>query len=534
SNMAQFPTTYNKEDNTWRGMKRCSMYNQDISVGKIMFNVMRNWPKNVCQIMVEDSVTLTNAQALTWAIRIAQHLKKRGLNSKDIIGILGSNSTYMMPLGVACLMNATPFHAVNPMADKETVQYAFGITKPKIIFCDGLHYEKTVSATREWSPEIFTITNHTEAAPSIESLLEVTTTEKSYEPEPIENGDQTVAILCSSGTTGLPKAVCISNSNLLLVDMLTTSESVVYLASSLDWITGVWGFLLSTVSGCTRIISNKPFTPEYFVKLVQDYQIDYVILPPRHLASLITCPDATPEALSPIRMLSYGGGLVSLTTLQRAQQICTSAVFNSAYAMTEVGIITGNVGTTKNTAAGRLLPGIQIRILDDDGKRLGHNQVGEINVYTGQTWNGYYGNPVETERIQDSEGWFHTGDLGYFDDQNFLYIVDRKKEVLKYQGLHYWPTEIENAILSLPEVQDVCVVGIYDERHGDAAGALVVKRQGCEISEKAIIEHVAKTLSGVQRQLNAGVRFTKMLPANHNGKILRKAARDEFAAQLKY
>ncbi|KAH8296979.1 hypothetical protein KR044_002610, partial [Drosophila immigrans] len=531
SNMAQFPTTYNQKDNTWSGMKRTSLYNQDVSVGSIIFSIMRNWPKNVCQINNEDGVTLTNAQAITWAIRIAQHLKKRGLNSKDVIGIAGTNSTYMMPLGVACLMNATPFHAVNTMADKETIQYAFGITKPKLIFCDGLQYAKILSATREWNPEILTITDYIEGVPNIESLLESTTTEVFYQPESIENGDQTVAILCSSGTTGLPKAVCISNSNLLLVDMLTTSESVIYLASSLDWITGVWGFLLSTVSGCTRIISNKPFTPEYFVKLVKLYKINYVILPPRHMAALIACPDATSEALSPIRTLNYGGGLVSLTTLQRTQEICKSAVFNSAYAMTEVGVITGIVGITNSTSAGRLLPGIQIRIVDEDGKRHGHNQVGEIYVYTGQTWNGYYNNPVETERMQDSEGWFHTGDLGFFDDQNFLYIVDRKKEVLKYQGLHYWPTEIENAILQLPEVQDVCVVGIYDERQGDAAGALVVKRKGCQINEKTIIDHVAKRLNGLQKQLYAGVRFTDKLPANHNGKILRKAARDEFIAQ---
>ncbi|XP_062132979.1 uncharacterized protein LOC133843440 [Drosophila sulfurigaster albostrigata] len=529
--MAAFPTTYNKDDNTWSGMQRSLMYNQDMSVGRIIFNIMRNWPKNVCQINDEDGITLTNGQAITWAIRIAQHLKNKGLNSQDVIGILGTNSTYLMPLGVACLMNTTKFHAVNPIADKDTIQYTFGITQPKLIFCDGLHYEKIRSATQEWNPEIITLTGNIKDVPNIESLLEPTTTEKFYQPESIENGDQTVAILCSSGTTGLPKAVCISNSSLIMIDMLTTSESIIYLPSSLDWVTGVWGFLLSTVAGCTRIISNKAFSPEHFVNLVKTYQINYVILPPRHLAALITCPDATPEALSPIKMLSYGGGLVSLTTLKRTQEICKNAVFNSAYAMTEVGVITGNVGIINSTAAGRLMPGIQIRIVDEDGKRLKQNQVGEIFVHTGQTWNGYYGNPVETERMQDSEGWFHTGDLGYFDDKNFLYIVDRKKEVLKYQGLHYWPTEIENVILNLPEVQDVCVVGIYDERQGDAAGALVVKRKGCEISEKAIIDHVAKRLNGLQKQLYAGVCFTDKLPSNHNGKILRKAARDKFVSK---
>ncbi|XP_060654533.1 uncharacterized protein LOC132790114 [Drosophila nasuta] len=530
--MAALPTTFDPKDNTWAGAKISSLYNYDTSVGRIIFSTMKNWPKNVIQINDVDGVTLTNAQALTWAVRIAQHLKKRGLNNTDVIGILAKNTTYLLPLGVACLLNTTPFHAVNPMLDEDTIKYIYNITKPKLIFCDGLEYEKIKSATRAWQPEIFTMIDHIDNVPRIESLLDPTPTEMFYIPEPLKlGGDQTVAILCSSGTTGLPKAVCMSNHILIQDNMLVSSESIVFTSSSLDWITGLWGFSFSTLFGCTRIITNKPFSPEYFVELVKKYKINYVVVPPRHLSALITCPAATTEALSSIRMLSYGGGLVSLTTLQRAQEICKTAMLNSGYAMTEVGGITGNIGISNNNAAGRLLPGVKIQIVDEEGKRLGYNQVGEIYVHTGRGWNGYYGNPVESQKMHDYKGWFHTGDLGYFDNQNYLYIVDRKKEIMKYQGMHYWPTEIEHVIVELPEVQDVCVVGIYDESQGDAAGALVVKRSGCNISEKTIIDHVAKRLKGVQMQLHAGVRFTDKLPANVNGKTLRRIAREQFTSQ---
>lgn len=312
---------------------------------------------------------------------------------------------------------------------------------------------------------------------------------------------------------------------------LVTSESVIYIGSCLDWITGLWAFVFSTVFGCTRIISNKPFSPEYFVSLVKKYKINYAVLPPRHLSALITCPDATPEALSPITLLNYGGGSVSSSTLQRSQEICKSATLNSGYGMTEVGAITINIGISNVSSAGRPIPGIKIRIVDEDGRNMGYNEVGEIYVHTGQAWNGYYGNPVESRRMQDFEGWFHTGDLGYFDEQNFLYIVDRKKEILKYQGLHYWPTEIESVITEMPQVQDVCVVGIYDEREGDAAGALVVKAKGATVTAKEIADHVAKRLPATQKQLRAGVVFTDKLPANVNGKTMRKVARDVFVAQ---
>ncbi|EDW01000.1 GH21195 [Drosophila grimshawi] len=463
--MAVIPTTYNEKDNTWSGAKRSSIYNYDISVGKVIFNTMRNWPKNICQINDIDGVSVTNIQGITWAVRIAQYLKKRGLNHKDVIGISAKNTTYVMPLGVACLMNGTPFHSVNPMLDEATIKYVYEITKPMLIFCDGADYEKINAATRSWHPEIYTLTDHLEGVFKIETLLDPTTTETFYQPESLINGgDQTVAILCSSGTTGLPKAVCISNSILIQESMLVSSESVIYVSSGLDWMTGLWAFIFSTVFGGIRIITNRPFAPEYFVHLVKKYKINYAMVPPRHLSALITCPEATTESLATIRTLNYGGGLVSMGTLQRAQEICKGAMFNSIYGLTEVGGITVNFDISNTTSVGRLLPGVRIRIVDEEGKRLGHNQVGEIYVHTGQAWNGYYSNPVETRRMQDFEGWFHTGDLGHFDDQNFLYIVDRKKEILKYQGLHYWPTEIEMVITEMQHVQDVCVVGIYDKR----------------------------------------------------------------------
>ncbi|XP_030387883.1 4-coumarate--CoA ligase 1-like [Scaptodrosophila lebanonensis] len=532
--MFDIPTTYDAKNRIWSGAKRSSIYGEDVSVGRLIFNAMKNWPKNVFQIYDTEDVKVTNGEGLAWAIRLAQHFKKRGLNHTDVIGIAAKNTTYVMPLGVACLMNTTPFHSINPMLDEDTLRHIFKITKPTLIFCDGQEYAKVYAATTSptWKPEIYTLTDPIIGVPTIESLLTPTTTEMFYSPEPLKSGaEQTMAILCSSGTTGLPKAVCMSNSTLIPENVPITSETVIFVQSGLDWITGLWAFVASTLIGCTRIITSQPFNPEYFIKLVNKYKISYAVLPPRYLAALTTCPDATPEALAPIRMMSYGGGMASVATMERARELCKGAIFTCAYAMTEVGGITVNIGLSNASSAGKPSAGIKIRIVDENGKSLPHNEVGEIYVHTSQTWNGYYGNPLESRRMQDYEGWFHTGDLGYFDDRNYLYIVDRKKEILKYQGLHYWPTEIENVIAELQQVQDVCVVGVYDERHGDAAGALVVKRQGSTISARDIEEHVAKRLTGIQKQLNAGVRFTDKLPTNVNGKVVRKAAREVFVAQ---
>ncbi|KAH8418800.1 hypothetical protein KR222_007530, partial [Zaprionus bogoriensis] len=522
---------YDSKEKIWSTPKRESMYRSDTSVGRIIFNTMRNFPKNVCQISDTDDVVVTNEQAITWAIRLAQHFKQRGYDHRTVIGIAGRNSTYVLPLGIGCLLNGSPFHAVNPVYDEATLKHMLEVTKPKLVFCDGPEIEKLRAATQGWQPEFMTLSQHIEGVASIETLLQATTTERFYQPEPLRDGaNQTVAILCSSGTTGLPKCVCVSNYVLVQDSLLVNSETVFFVTSSLDWLTGLWAFMFSAVFGSTRIITSKPFSAEYFVHLVNKYKINYTTLAPVHLAALIACKDATPAALSSLRNLNYGGGIASQATLQKAQELCKNAVMNSAYAMTEVGPITISYGISNTASAGKPLPGNRIRIVDETGHNLGHNEVGEIYVHTGMPWNGYFDDPVATRQIQDFEGWIHTGDLGYFGDDNELYIVDRKKETLKYQGAHYWPTEIEHAIRELPQVSEVCVVGVPNELLGDAAGALVVRQPDSQLTAKDITDHVARRLPVITKQLHSGVRFVQRLPINANGKTMRKAALAMFVA----
>ncbi|KAH8262805.1 hypothetical protein KR044_000574 [Drosophila immigrans] len=524
--------TWDSVNKIWSGPVRSSMYKDDASVGRIIFNTMRNYPKKVIQISDTDGIVVTNEEAITWAIRIAQHLKQRGLDHRNVIGVVGRNTTYVMPMGVACLLNGTPFHGVNPIFDEETLKYMYGITKPSLIFCDAQFYDKVKAATLAWAPEIILLSGYVEDVLTIESLLTKTVTENFYQPEPLRDGsDQTIAILCSSGTTGPPKAVCVSNNVLVQDTMLVNAETIFFITSGLDWISGLWAFLFSTFFGSTRIITDQPFSPEYFVKLVRKYKVNYATLAPVHLAAIAACKEATPFALASMRDLNYGGGILPQSVLKRIQELFKDATYNSAYAMSEVGIVTMSFGIKNAATAGRPNPGIKIRIVDETGKRLSHNEVGEIYVHTGKRWNGYYGNPVATRQMQDFEGWIHTGDLGYFDEDNYLYIVDRKKETLKYMGIHYWPTEIENAVLELPQVKACCVIGVPDDLIGDAAGALVLLNPDCHITEKEILDYVVKRLPVETKHLHAGVRFVDRLPFNANGKFMRKQGLEMFLAK---
>ncbi|KAH8253388.1 hypothetical protein KR032_005255 [Drosophila birchii] len=530
SSIAQSREMYNEADRIWSGTPPMSIYKDDAAIGILIFQSMKNWPKNIYQIWDDDGVVVTFEQALTWAIRIAQFFKGRGLTHKDVIGIAAGHSKFLYPLGVACIMNGTPFHSPHPVLDEDTLKHVFSITKPNLIFCDGNIYDKVHRATIEWQPEIYTLTDHIEGKPSIETLLEPTTTEKSYQPEPlVEGGDQTAALLCSSGTTGLPKVVCISNRILTEIPPLGIhSETVALFPTALDWGSGVALMVVNTVLGCKSVFSRKKLSPEYIVFLVRKYKIDFAFHAPCLLSALVNSPEATPESLSSLRLFYYGGGSVALSTLQRCQELCRNATLINTYATTEFGLIASNIGLENGNTVGRPVSGVKIRIVGENGESLSHNQVGEIFAHNGMTWKGYYGNPEASRQMQDSEGWFHTGDMGYFSEENLLYMVDRCKDILKYEALHYWPGEIEAVILELPQVQEVCVVGIRNELENDAAGALVVLKIGSSISGMEIVEHVARRLPGVHKQLHSGVQFTNKLPANLNGKIVRKTALEIF------
>ncbi|EDW75958.1 uncharacterized protein Dwil_GK15213 [Drosophila willistoni] len=253
-----------------------------------------------------------------------------------------------------------------------------------------------------------------------------------------------------------------------------------------------------------------------------------VVLAARQVSELVDYPLVNSERLASLRSVLIGGSSLSTRTLVKMEQLAKSALLYFVYGTTESGGVTASFSTKKfGNTVGKLIPGTRVRIVSDEGVNLGPKDIGEIYIHNGhQQWLGYYGNPLQTQKTFDSESWFHTGDLGYFDEDNNLYIVDRKKDIFKCKGFHYWPSQIEDVIAEMPDVQEVCVVGIYDERIGDAPAAMVVPRKGALIDEDHIKQHVANVLVADYLQLHGGVYFADALPQNNNDKIIRREVKE--------
>lgn len=200
---------------------------------------------------------------------------------------------------------------------------------------------------------------------------------------------------------------------------------------------------------------------------------------------------------------------------------------------TTLGVITCSEKKSKPGSVGVLCPGVYCKIIDPDtGKILGKYQSGEMCFKAATIMKGYTGDKKATENTIDKDGWLHTGDVAYFDDDKYFFIVDRLKELIKYKAFQVAPAELEAILLGNNKVKDAAVIGLPDELSGELPLAFVVKQDGVEITEKEIQEYVASKVSHSKR-LRGGVRFIDEIPKNLSGKILRRELKALIKVQSK-
>lgn len=183
--------------------------------------------------------------------------------------------------------------------------------------------------------------------------------------------------------------------------------------------------------------------------------------------------------------------------------------------------------TLKPGSVGKAVFMAYIKVIDENGKSLGPNQRGELCFKTDRVMKGYVGDLKSTREIFDKDGWLHSGDIAYYDEENYFFVVDRLKELIKYKAFQVPPAEIEALLISNPKVKECAVIGIPDEDAGELPFAFVVKQPGVDITEKEVFDFVAENASKA-KWLRGGVRLIDELPKNSNGKILKRDLRQMF------
>jgi long-chain acyl-CoA synthetase len=341
--------------------------------------------------------------------------------------------------------------------------------------------------------------------------------------------------LYTSGTTGVPKGAMLTNLNLLgLVaplafeapEIVEGSRSLV--AMPLYHIGGCGWALAVLTYGSTAVVVREVLPPELLTTIVEQ-RVDVGFLVPAVLLFMTQLPGVDQADFSALKNIAYGASPISQDLLKRSIETFRCR-FTQLYGLTETtGAITSlrhedHVGE-RLFSCGRSIFGGRIKAVDPMGEEVEAGEIGEI-VYEGPgLMAGYWRKPEETAAaIRD--GWLHTGDAGSIDADGFVYIRDRIKDMIVSGGENIYPAELESVLAGHPEVADVAVIGVPDDRWGETVKAIVVRRPGADLSGDELIEWSRSRLAGYKRPRS--VDFIEAIPRNPSGKILKRQLREPY------
>ncbi|OJX28006.1 MAG: hypothetical protein BGO74_11920 [Burkholderiales bacterium 68-12] len=360
------------------------------------------------------------------------------------------------------------------------------------------------------------------------------------EPDLAHRPDDVVLQMYTSGTTGLPKGVQLTNENFASSIEITARppsqhiapEHTVFSTAPFFHLNGVIPMTRSLHAG-SRLLTVVQFRPADALELFVSERVTRAGMAPAMIQMCLEVPGVEDMAFPDLKLITYGGSPISEAVLARAMAVFGCG-FSQSYGMTEACGPVVNMppedhrrGGALLQACGRPLEGAEVKVVDPQGRECPARRVGEVLIRGPMVMKGYWRDPDATGRTI-VDGWLHSGDAGYFDEEGYLYISDRIKEMIVSGAENIYPAEVENAVFHHPAVADVAVIGVPDERWGEAVKALVVLKPGASASAGEIIDHTRTRLAGYK--LPKSVDFIEAIPRNATGKILRRDLRAPYWA----
>jgi len=343
----------------------------------------------------------------------------------------------------------------------------------------------------------------------------------------------------TSGTTGLPKGAELTNANFAYMFRVWTqswqmkpgTNTIVCLP--MFHIGGAgWGMVGLYAGAVNHVV--REFVPAQILDIIQSARIEVILLVPAMNLFLVQAPQIRETDLSSLKLIVYGAAPIPAELLKQAMAVFGCG-FQQVYGLTETtGAVTllpsedhDPTDARKLLSCGYAQEEVELRIVDESGRELPAGKVGEIAIRSPQVMAGYWKLPDATARAIKGD-WFLSGDAGYLDEQGYLYIHDRVKDMIVSGGENIYPAEVESALFGHPAVADVAVIGVPDQRWGEAVKAVVVRKPNVEVTPGELIDWARDRIAGYK--LPKSVDFIDALPRNPTGKILKRELRKAYWA----
>ena len=480
----------------------------------------------------------TLGQHLDRTTRLASALRTElGVGPGDRFAVMATNSHHYLELYHAAFLGGGIVNPLNLRLAPAELEFILKDSGTTVCFVDFM-FANNIAAIREAAG----IDKVVLVGPDLDSPYDLTyddllaAGEPTVPPEPEETDP--VVLMYTGGTTGLPKGVLLDQRaemlNLYHVIMAVgIHEDRTYLHQTPMFHAASMGGVLGIPAAGARSTFIPLFDPVKVMENIETHQVDWTVMVPTMIGMILGHPDFRPERLASLRQLTYGASPMPQALLEKLLGLYPDLELSQGYGMTEASAVLTFLtaddhrrGGSILRSAGRPVPGVSLSIRDEDGEVLPTGESGEVWARAGNFMTEYWNNPEQTEAAF-RDGWYHTGDAGYVDAEGYLYLVDRVKDMIVTGGENVYSAEVENALSTHPDVDQVAVIGIPSEKWGEAVHAIVVPTEGSSPSEDELIAHARERIAGYKVPKSVELR-TEPLPLSGAMKVLKRDLRQPY------
>jgi len=501
-------------------------------------------------LMYRDNVAVTfDGRRQTYgelgdrASRLANGLADLGLQPGDRVAVLADNQLETLEQAVGIAIGGFVRAAMYTMNPASTQAHMLNLVGASAVIVQG-RYAADIESVRDQVPSLkhVVVTEPDAVVAGAEHYEELLAGASAELPRVSLPPDADHIIRFSAGTTGLPKGIVhsvegwLAMGNEFALALPRLEETDAYLvASPLSHAAGL--MIWPSIAHGARYVVMSSFDPAGFLQLIEDERCTWTMVVPTMIQMLASVPGAKDRDLSSLRVVTYGAAPITEKALLAGIDLWGNIMYQS-YGQSEAlpaTVLTptyhGTSGSERDRrilgSAGRPTPNVLVTIRDADGMQLPLGETGEICIQTPGAMKGIWGDPAATAARVTSDGAVRTNDMGYLDEDGFVHLVDRKEDLIITGGFNVWPLEVENALAAHPDVLEVAVVGVPDEKWGEAVCAVVTLREGSTATEAALVAFAREKVGPVKKPKQL-VISREPLPRSAVGKLLRRQVREQF------
>lgn len=510
-------------------MTTSSLYlSTQLLVGEMLRRASHKFPNQ--EAVVYENQRLTFKQLEERATHMAGWLQSNGIKKNGKVGFILRNGIPFVETYFGVALSGGVGVPINFRLAPNEIEYIVNNSDTKILIIDK-EYVEVIRSLKAKMPKVKKVISIDSSAQDMMPYEQIFMDKAQYTPCESLSDNDSAMIVYTSGTTGRPKGAVLSHKNLyqnvmnMSWEVSTERHGRTLFVTPMFHIGGLCGLISICMFNGTAVI-HREFEPESILKTIEQEKITGIGMVPAMWLFLFQVPNLENYDLSSVRRCTTGAAICPLELKKKIIKYFKNASIIDTFGQSETASSTtclfGEDFLRKTTSVGMPTINVEVRVVDDEMNDVPVGAIGEI-VYRGPTvMKEYYNNPSETEKSFKG-GWFHSGDLVRMDEEGYIYVIDRRKDMIISGGENIYPSEIEEILYTHPAILECAVIGLPDETWGEKVKAFVVPKKGESLTEEDIISFCGKKIASYKKPKE--VEFLSELPRNTAGKVLKQALR---------